>query len=380
MQSRGAFAATLERPARLAGRLVDAAGQILVESVRRHRAFIVLVLAYSASCFVAAWLTGNHEVVDVRPYSELFSLILLMLLVVAILGGVFYVMIFVRPAGSLYPAIGEFLFRRMLSTDRVANMLIPFIVGPIFFNAFGSFKRLIPLMNPYGWDHQFMIWDTWLHGGIQPWELLQPILGTPIVTSGINLFYNFWLILMLGTFIWQACSLQRPALRMQYLLSFLAFWAVIGTALATVLSSAGPCYYARVTGLPDPYQPLMDYLRQANEVAPIWSLKVQEALWQNYESNGKMLGGGISAMPSMHLAMATLMALLGWRINRWAGAGYTAFAAIILVGSVHLGWHYAIDGYVSIVAAIVLWCAVGWTMRRFGFADDAPRAWSPVES
>jgi hypothetical protein len=37
---------------------------------------------------------------------------------------------------------------------------------------------------------------------------------------------------------------------------------------------------------------------------------------------------------------------------------------VILVGSVHLGWHYALDGYASIVAVIVLWHAVGRGLRR----------------
>lgn len=34
-----------------------------------------------------------------------------------------------------------------------------------------------------------------------------------------------------------------------------------------------------------------------------------------------------------------------------------------MIGSVHLGWHYAIDGYVSILAVIVIWKAVGWTLH-----------------
>ena len=369
METRTARAATLGLPRRLGGELLETAGQILVESVRRHRAFIVIILAYWAACYAAAWATGGLAAVDVRPYTTVFNVFLLCLTVLAVLGTILYVMIIERPAGSLYPAIGQALFRRVLSADRLANLFVPLAVGPLFFTTFGSFKRLIPLMNGYSWDRAFMTWDAWLHGGVQPWALLQPLLGTPYVTSGINFFYNMWLALMFGTFIWQACSLKRPALRMQYLLSFLMFWIVVGTVLATLLSSVGPCYYGRETGLADPYAPLMDYLRAANEVAPVWSLKVQDMLWDNYVSHGTMLGSGISAMPSMHLAIATLMALLGWRINRWVGLGYTAFAAVILVGSVHLGWHYAIDGYVSIVAAIAVWHATGWAMRRLRLAE-----------
>jgi hypothetical protein len=358
-------------PRRVGEQLLETAGHILVESVRRHRAFIVLVIAYWAACYAAAWATGGLAAVEILPYTTVFNIFILCLVVLAVLGTTIYVMVVERPAGSLYPAIGQALSGRVFSANRLANLFVPLAVGPLFFTTFGSFKRLIPLMNPYGWDHSLMTWDAWLHGGHHPWTLLQPLIGTPVITSGINFFYNMWMALMFGTFIWQACTLKRPALRMQYLLSFLLFWIVIGTLLATLLSSVGPCYYGRETGLFDPYAPLMNYLRDANEVAPVWSLKVQDMLWDNYVGHGTMLGSGISAMPSMHLAISTLMALLGWRINRWAGIAYTVFAAVILVGSVHLGWHYAIDGYVSIVAAIALWHATGWAMRRWRLGETA---------
>lgn len=48
----------------------------------------------------------------------------------------------------------------------------------------------------------------------------------------------------------------------------------------------------------------------------------------------------------------------GW--VKWAGI---ANCALILFGSVLLGWHYAIDGYFSIAATIVIWKIVG---RKWG--------------
>src|SRR5690606_24849536 len=160
------LAATLRRPADLARQLADMAGQIALESVRRHRAFIVIVLGYWLACHAAAWAAGGAAAVDIRPLPALFSILVLMLTVPAVVGTVFYVMIVERPAGSLYPAIGHALFGRLLSADRLANLFIPLAVGPLFFTTFGSFKRLIPLVNPYGWDHSFMLWDAWLHGGL----------------------------------------------------------------------------------------------------------------------------------------------------------------------------------------------------------------------
>ena len=76
------------------------------------------------------------------------------------------------------------------------------------------------------------------------------------------------------------------------------------------------------------------------------------------------MGSGISAMPSMHVALATLFALVGWRTNRWVGIATTLFAVIIQIGSVHLGWHYAIDGYAGAVGMIVIWLLVGRALAR----------------
>lgn len=363
METRAAFAGTIGLPIRLARHAGERAVDILAASVRRHRAFLGIVLGYCAACYIAGWTTSTTRLIDVNPYSVIFGYIIGTLAAVLVLTSLLQVAI-TRPAGSFAAAVGDVLFGQLLSADRLANILVPLAVGPLFFSTFGSFKRLIPHINPFGWDETFMNWDAALHGGAQPWTLLQPLAGTPVVTNAIDVFYNLWFGTMFATYVWQAWSLKKPELRRQFLVSFLLNWIVIGTVLATILASAGPCYFGRITGLEDPYRPLMAYLAAVNETSSLLALKLQGMLWQNYVSGGSMMGGGISAMPSMHVAIATSMALLGWRISRSVGAAYTAFAAIIMIGSVHLGWHYAIDGYISIAATFVIWRVTDWALRR----------------
>jgi hypothetical protein len=74
---------------------------------------------------------------------------------------------------------------------------------------------------------------------------------------------------------------------------------------------------------------------------------------------------GISAMPSVHVAAAVLFALVGWQVGRAMGIGFTIYALVILTGSVHLGWHYAVDGYLSAAAVLLLWAASGPLIRRY---------------
>lgn len=134
--------------------------------------------------------------------------------------------------------------------------------------------------------------------------------------------------------------------------------------MATWLSSAGPCYYTTVTNSDSPYQGLMAYLYDVHGSYELPALNVQQMLWDSYRSGEVSMVKGISAMPSMHVATSVLFALVGWRANRWLGIALTIFAVIIQIGSVHLAWHYAIDGYVSAVLTVAIWWVVGRVFCR----------------
>jgi len=334
------------------------------QAIHEHRAYLAIILAYPLICMAVGRIAGTSDVVSINLYAGAFTLLIVTFAVAFVLGHMIWTAVFVRPSDSLFAAIGHDLKNRILTKQRMAGFLVVSALAPLFFSTFGSFKRMIPLLNPFSWDPSFMVWDRWLHLGEHPWKLLQPILGTPLVTTAISFNYNLWFFVLFFTFIWQAMSRQRPQLRLQFLLAFLLTWIVLGTVLATLLSSAGPVYYGRITGLADPYAPLMTYLYNVNESFPVWALDVQERLWANYQAGGVGLGSGISAMPSLHVGTSLLFAFLGWRINRWVGLAYSAFAVLIMIGSVHLGWHYALDGYLAAIAMPPVWWLAGVIARR----------------
>ncbi|AZI35430.1 hypothetical protein NT2_09_00850 [Caenibius tardaugens NBRC 16725] len=49
------------------------------------------------------------------------------------------------------------------------------------------------------------------------------------------------------------------------------------------------------------------------------------------------------------------------------------FFAIILIGSVHLAYHYAVDGYAAIIATAIIWIVAGRAARLIGHGDRQDR-------
>ena len=334
------------------------------KTVFMHALLMAFIVGYTLSCIITARFVNATDKIVLSLYSKNLGVVTFAFLIVFFCGHAIYVMIFVRPEHLARHILND-LRHNYLNAERALIALPILLFMPVFISVFTSFKTMIPVINPYSWDPLFAGWDAALHGGVQPWQLLQPIFGYPFVTSSINFFYNLWFFILYAVLFWQAFSLRNLHLRMQFFLTFVASWALLGNVAATVLSSVGPCYYSRITGLIDPFQPLMDYLRTTNESYPVWSLQIQEMLWETYEKGGIGFGSGISAMPSMHVSMVFLFALVGWRSARALGVGLTAYSILIVIGSVHLGWHYAIDDYAAIVGTWLIWRGVGWLLNRY---------------
>ncbi|HJN76246.1 MAG TPA: phosphatase PAP2 family protein [Myxococcota bacterium] len=342
---------------------------------REHAPLAVLVGLYLAGGYAVDAALGDVMVLSLRyPAVEAVAV----LFVVLFLGGHALRSLPRVPDGvSAFRFIWEDLKTSWLQPRRLAGFAIVYALLPLFMSTFGSLKVAIPRMVPFEYDRLFHDWDVALHGG-PPFEWLHPT--APLVTVAINVAYNAWIFLFFGILIWQAFSMHRR-LRARFLLSFVLLWILAGTLLATLTSSVGPCFWAELyPGEPDPYAGLMAELHMLHEVHHLWAVDVQEQLWAAYERGTVETVAGISAMPSMHVATSVLFALLGWARHRVLGVALGCFAAIILVGSVHLGWHYAVDGYVGAVCGVLVWVFVGLAMRWSGWmADEAEWTADEVE-
>ena len=251
---------------------------------------------------------------------------------------------------------------RLLSEDRPGNVFHALVALTPLMVSFTAMKDQIPAIHPFAWDKTFMEWDRWLGMGRLPWEILQPWLGHAWITAGINFFYDAWFLVMFCVLFSQAFSARNSVLRNQFLLAFAFAWFIGGNVLASIFSSAGPCFYGLLKIGPDPYAAQMAYLHATAAQWPVWSIGVQDTLWTSY-IDGHGAVSGISAMPSMHVTVAVLLAIWGWRAHRWLGWSLSAFAALIVVGSIHLAWHYAVDGIAAIVLATLFWITAGAIIR-----------------
>jgi hypothetical protein len=256
-----------------------------------------------------------------------------------------------------------------LSRERVLLALPVLALWPITASAFSYLKSVIPLVQPFYLDPMLRDWDLALHFGIDPWRILQPLLGYTWITYLINFGYTLWFFVLQAMLVLQSGAAGNRQRRMQFLLTMALAWALIGSLAATFMSSAGPCFYGLVVGGADPYAPLMAYLRGVAATLGEWhlpftALMLQDLLWESYATNGFGLAKGISAAPSMHVGSSWIIWRLSWDLGRRARIAGSLFLAFIFIGSIHLGWHYAVDGYLAVAAAWLLWRLVGWVLSR----------------
>ena len=341
--------------------------------VRHHALLLLITAAYS---LIILYFLSSHGMLNSSLFQE--YLIAMAVPIVAIaafrfFGETVHHAINVRPFQwtGLWQGFRQC---EIFSGDRAAAAAVPILLLPLFAGIFTSFKVTIPEMAPFSWDPALMRLDLAMHGGFHPWALLQPILGHPLVTSAISYLYNLWFAMWLVVY-WQMFRVNNRVLRMQFLLSFVLAWIVLGSIGAFYLSSAGPVYYGAVVDGPNPYAGLMAYLNDSHGVYRNWSIIAQDYLWQIYQSGNAHLGGGISAMPSLHVGVALLVYLLARHFGRLFAWLAGVYLLIIIVGSIHLGWHYAVDSYVSIIGTLLIWGFSGWVAKHM-----VPSAPEPYES
>lgn len=276
-----------------------------------------------------------------------------------------------RARGSVPPSPRESwrAFALRPSLRRFLRTLVALLAFALFTHMFIGFKGSIALLNPFAWDERFMRLDQLIHLGHDPWRLLHLLAGNAAATGMLDLLYYVWFPVKIVGVLWFAWMADGPE-RRHFFLAFFLVWIVLGNVAALIFSSAGPCYFDLATGGLGPYGELMEYLRGVDAVQGLTALEIQTGLRESFTANEISPAGGITAMPSIHVALPFLFALATWQRNRVIGWLFVAFGAVTLMGSVHLGWHYAVDGYASIIGVVLIWWVTGKIVRRWSSGEE----------
>ncbi len=112
---------------------------------------------------------------------------------------------------------------------------------------------------------------------------------------------------------------------------------------------------------------------QADEIVPIWALDVQAMLWRLHAAR---LGGGQRLGHAEHAQWFGPAVRTGQRAagRAWIRRFLWVYVGVIFAGSIHLGYHYAVDGYFAWALTLALWWAAGRMAQHWEATPALPCA------
>lgn len=254
------------------------------------------------------------------------------------------------------------------------------LVGSLLLHTgFAFVKSSIPLVVPFYADAALAAFDKWLHGGIDPWVIAHDWVGNFPITGYLSYYLTLWLppAMLLMPFI-AACDDDRERVA-RYVVLYCVAWVVVGNVFAFAGSSVGPVYYDSLLG-GDRFAGLITALTESGSFETKLG-HTQQALWRLYEEHKMLPGLGISAFPSVHVSVANVVALYLLERSRILAIPGFAFLGATFFLSVYTGYHYALDGYFSILIVTGLWFVLRkrkLTEMRFSFSLTKSLARLPV--
>lgn len=304
--------------------------QLVASSVPR---WLVMIVAASLATFGAAMSGVEFYGYPGRPHvGDLVALFAVVIFTVGV-GRCLWLLVGVAWANDPHP-LPAWLKAIWAAVPDFLAIVVGAAFVVLFLMSVGLLKVLIPLAVPFWAD--------------APLQAIDSALGLKLTPTALfTVPYASWQAAHLLTILWVLHWRGGPN-KEWAVASFLLTW-IFGMALAFAFSSAGPIF----TG---------------HHVADRLTMIEASYLWNNYLHSGAGIGGGISAFPSMHVAIACWVAfVIRLRFGSWAGL---IFVALISLGAIALGWHYLADVPGGIAVAI----AAAYVARPS--SDRVERRWA----
>jgi hypothetical protein len=258
-----------------------------------------------------------------------------------------------KEAWILAPVVTPILLGIFIDSSRFFPVIYA-LMGIFLLQAgFALMKGSIPSILPFWADIPLANIDKSLHG-TAPWKWTFSApewVKNLAVRFGPTLYMSIWAIPALGLPVLIAATDKNNARVRRSMILYVFCWLGIGTVFATLGSSAGPVFLDRMSET-DRFSGL-DVALSSSGLSETAIGDTQTALWLGYYSGNA--GIGISAFPSVHVAIATVAAIYVGERHRGLIPFGAAFVVAILFMSVFSGYHYAVDGYASIILVIFTW-------------------------
>lgn len=204
-----------------------------------------------------------------------------------------------------------------------------------------------------------------LEGGLFHWVTGHAFL----VLAWETLYHSAWTIELGAVFLLFVIG-RKPGLLTQFFVSFIVIF-YLGRLIGLVTPVMGPAFYRPelfpyLSGTPSGLA--MEYIARLIAMDP-----------SDVTLNAALLGG-VSAMPSLHIAMVGLTAY-------WLGVGNrkTMFFTVpwvltVWASTVMLGWHYALDGAGGLLLTAGAIALTSWMVRAWGAALGRKTPSSPART
>jgi hypothetical protein len=252
---------------------------------------------------------------------------------------------------------------RLLSDARfhapwLFSMCFAFVLVGMQIGALTWLKVMLPIAQGF-WADPLLANTERMLLGRDAWLITHALFGW--ATAWIDRVYVTWMPIKLVTLILVILA-PLSVIRARALLSYFLVMA-ISCLSQYLLPSGGPVFYERL-GLGKRFGEL--------PIEP-WVATARDYLWADYVRPHGEIGAGISAMPSMHVAIALWVALvLRSYSGRLQWLGWVWFGTIF-IGSVHLGWHYALDSIAATAIALIAFKLADLIVNRPGLGLEAPQ-------
>jgi hypothetical protein len=230
---------------------------------------------------------------------------------------------------------------------------LPAVIFPLFLGGYTWAKSSIPFAVGYGWEAYWGDLDRAIFG-TDAWRWSHGLMPDQFAAAWTFYYAVGWgFVLMFSGMLISLFTTRRFAAT--YFAAMMLSWLIGGIGLALCMSAAGPVFaHIADPALAAQFQPLQAELSRLLSKDDLVLIS-QRYLEAAAGIKVAVKGGGISAMPSMHMATATIIILASWR-TRWLPLAML-FWAMTFFGSVYLGYHYAVDAPVAALVAVLCWMA-----------------------